>query len=55
MALRISVLQGYPSGQDKPPVDIDLECSVNLPAHSSGHKSEKGMTKLPMDSDSGVF
>ena len=24
-------------------------------AHSSGHKSEKGMTKLPMDSDSGLF
>ena len=23
--------------------------------HSPGHKSEKGMTKLPMDSDSGVF
>ena len=31
MALRISVLQGYPSGQEKPPVDIGLKCSVNLP------------------------
>ena len=24
-------VQGNPSGQDKPPVDIGLECSVNLP------------------------
>ena len=30
MALRISVLQGYPSGQDKPPIDLDFTSSISL-------------------------
>ena len=35
--------------------EIHGHCKPKLASHSSGHKSEKGMTKLPMDSDSGVL
>ena len=38
MALRISVLQGYPSGQDKPPVDIGLPGRA-VGSYSSGPPS----------------